>query len=124
MFRQPGDVIRALTRFRDCYDPATASLMLVGSSPSDPHREPFRSGFISHFDERALLVRRLARLEERARRLLILWHVEAHPVTHIAKRLGVSRVHCYRLRSRALLDMLDDDARGRTEPDVARAAAG
>lgn len=117
MFLTAGDVIRALARFRDCYDPKTASLMLVGSHAQDPHAEPFRAGFIARFDERAELLRRLATLDERARRLLVLWHVEAVPVAHIARRLGISRVHCYRVNRRALDAILDP------APTVAPAAS-
>jgi DNA-directed RNA polymerase specialized sigma subunit len=49
----------------------------------------------------------LRALDERERRLLILWHVIGHPVAHIARMLGISRVHCYRLQNQALQDMLD-----------------
>lgn len=108
MFFTSGEVIRALARFRDCYDPKSASLMLVGAHADDPHAEPFRQGFISRFDERSELVRRLSKLDERARRLLLLWHVEAVPVAQIARRLGISRVHCYRVNRRALEMMMDD----------------
>lgn len=107
MFKSPGDIISALKRFRDVYDPRTASFMLAGGGGGDPHAEPFRKGFIAHFDERAELTRRLRRLDDRARRLILLWHVEGRPVTHIAKLIGVSRVHCYRLSRRALEEMLD-----------------
>lgn len=105
----PGEIIRALLRFRDCYDPRTGSLMLVGSGQKDPHGEPFRPGFISGFEERAELQERLSRLEPRERLLLILWYIEGQPVTHIARSLGVSRVHCYRLKRKAFHALLDDD---------------
>ena len=107
MFVHPGDVVRALTRYRDAYDPRTTSLMAVGAG-GDPHSEPFRAGFIRHFEERTELIRRLDRLEPRARALLLLWHVEGRPVTQIARMLEISRVHCYRVQRRALEAMLDE----------------
>jgi DNA-directed RNA polymerase specialized sigma subunit len=88
--------------------------------PSDPHGEPFRRGFISNFEERAELSRRLDDLEERDRRLLMLWHMEGHPVARIARMLGISRVHCYRVQRRALEAML---AYGRPEQESVAAPA-
>lgn len=108
MFEEPGDVIRALVRFADCYDPKTASLMLVGAATKDPHGDPFGNGFIAHFDERAELLVRMQRVDERARTLLVMWYVQGRPVAHIARALGISRVHCYRVQRRALAAMIDD----------------
>lgn len=108
MFTHTGEVVRALQRYRDCYDPRTTSLMTFGGG-SDPHAEPFRSGFIVNLEERAELVRRLEALEERERMLLVFWHVEGRPVTQIANALDWSRVHCYRVQRRALEKMLDPE---------------
>jgi DNA-directed RNA polymerase specialized sigma24 family protein len=109
LFGQAIDVVRALERIRDYYGPRSASLMVMGGN-SDPHAEPFRSGFLGTFEERHEVVRRLMGLEERERSLLMLWHVVGTPVTDIARRLGMSRVHCYRVRARALASMLDEPA--------------
>ena len=111
MFSTPSDIVRALRRYRDCYDPRTTSLMQFGG-PSDPHGEPFAKGFIGNFEERAELARRLESLEERNRKLLVMWHVEGHPVARIARILGISRVHCYRLQSSALEQMVDGELAG------------
>lgn len=107
MFKHPKEIVRALQRYRDCYDPRTTSLMVFGGS-SDPHADPFRAGFITNFEERAVLLERLAELEDRSRRLLVLWHVAGHPVAHIARMLQISRVHCYRLADAALESMCDE----------------
>jgi DNA-directed RNA polymerase specialized sigma24 family protein len=115
LFTHPAEVVRALRRYRDCYDPQSTSLMAFGG-PSDPHAEPFRAGFVSHFEERAELQRRLQELDERSQKLLILWHVAGHPVAHIARMLGVSRVHCYRLQHQALELMLDARDRAHDAP--------
>jgi len=108
MFDEPGDIIRALVRFADCYDPKSASLMLVGTVTKDPHGDPFGGGFIANFDERAELLERMKRVDERARTLLVMWYVQARPVARIARALGISRVHCYRVQRRALAAMIDD----------------
>jgi len=107
VFTQPADVVAALRRFRTYYDPKTASFLLVGRGGSDPHSDPFRGDFLQTIDERHELLRRLATLEPRARRLLILWHVEGIPVASIARKLCMSRVHCYRVQRTALSKMLD-----------------
>ena len=108
MFSTPSDIVRALRRYRDCYDPRTTSLMQFGG-PSDPHSDPFRKGFIANLEERAELARRLEGLAERERKLLVLWHVEGHPVARIGRMLGISRVHCYRLQKLALEQMTARD---------------
>jgi DNA-directed RNA polymerase specialized sigma24 family protein len=70
---------------------------------------PFGFGFVSRIEEHAELVQKLRRLTPRERLLLLLWYTEQWPVTKIAERLGISRVHCYRVRDRALRAMLDED---------------
>jgi DNA-directed RNA polymerase specialized sigma24 family protein len=112
MFTHSGEIVRALRRYRDCYDPASTSIMAAGSGGRDPHRDPFGRGFVAHFEERSELLRRLARLDERSRSLLVLWHVAGHPVAHIARALQISRVHCYRLEKRALEVMLGEQDAG------------
>lgn len=107
-FSHSGDVVRALQRCRDCFDPRTTSLMIVGDV-KNPHRDPFGRGFISGFEERAEVQRRLARLDDRSRALMIMWHVFGYPVAQIARKLGLSRVHCYRLERAALEIMIDHD---------------
>lgn len=120
LFPTPGHLVHALLRLRDCYDPNTVSVMLVGAGEKDPHGEPFRPGFISHFDERAALQERLFRLEPRERLLVWLWYVEGRPVTQIARALHISRVHCYRLKRTALQTLLDETTpRTNVEPSLA-----
>ncbi|HVL90597.1 MAG TPA: sigma factor-like helix-turn-helix DNA-binding protein [Actinomycetota bacterium] len=113
-FAHPGDVVRALERSRDCFDPSSTSLMIVAET-KNPHRDPFGRGFIAGFEERTELRKRLARLDERSRALVILWHAYGHPVAQIARRLGISRVHCYRLERRALDLMIDQPEGGCAE---------
>jgi len=118
-FTSHDQVIEALRRLPAYYDPRTASVIrLPRGGSGDLHSAGFRPGFIATFEERAELLRRLRRLDERARTLLVLWFVEDRSAPDIARRLNVSRVHCYRLRERALRAMLDGDT---DAPQVAMA---
>jgi DNA-directed RNA polymerase specialized sigma24 family protein len=111
----PSQVITALLRYQDVFDPSTSSVLTVSASPKARGfgGEPFRGGLISRFEERVELVRRLRRLDPRKRAVLYLWYVESYPVAKIASELGISRVHCYRVRKRALNEMTDPNNEGR-----------
>ena len=54
LFTHPAEVVRALRRYRDCYDPRSTSLMAFGGPP-DPHAEPFRAGFLQGPQVRAVI---------------------------------------------------------------------
>lgn len=115
MLDGPSDVIRALIRYMDVFDPSTASIVLVGRRGSRFGRDAFRGGFIAGIEERAELVRRLQRLNPRKRNVLCLWYMSSLPAIDIAKHVGISRVHCYRLRKQALSEMT------RTDEEMAQA---
>ena len=109
LLRRPTDVIRALGRCRDLDQLHSGSIVYrVSSSGADRSRDPFHPWLLAGLEERAELADRLHRIGPRERRLLFLWYVEGQPVTAIAKTLGISRVHCYRLRDRAFQAMLAD----------------
>lgn len=122
MFTHHSQIVRALERVGDYSAPKSTSLMVL-SGGSDPHADPFRSGFLSTMDERHEVIRRLRLLDSRAQQLLLLWHVANHPVTEIAKQLKMSRVHCYRVRKQALEAMLAFDATNETDERAAEGAA-
>lgn len=124
MLDTASDVIRNLLRYRDVFDPKSASILFAGKGTRGFGGEPFRGGFISRFEERTELARRLRRLPSRERALLYLWYVESLPVTEIAVRLGVSRVHCYRLRNRALREMTQTEDSESPEPASTLPSAG
>jgi DNA-directed RNA polymerase specialized sigma24 family protein len=107
MFTEPADVIAALRRFRTFYDPKTSSVLLPGRGGTDHDADPFRAGFLTTIEERHEVLRRLGRLDPRARRLIVMWHVEGMPVAALARKLQLSRVHCYRINQAALEQMLD-----------------
>jgi Homeodomain-like domain-containing protein len=106
-FPDRSDLVRALARYGDEAGPRTGSVMFVGGAPSRS-RDPFHPGVVAGLEERAELARRLRRLDSRDRLLVFLWYVQGWSVPNIAARLGISRVHCYRVRDRALRAMLDE----------------
>ena len=109
LLREPADVVRALRRFGDFVDPKTGSILFLGGTRRRGG-DPFHPAFLTGVEERTELARRLQRLAPRERLLLFLWYVEGWPAARIAERLEISRVHCYRLRNRALRDTVADEA--------------
>lgn len=108
LFETPQDIADALCKAVGFYQASSTSLMRLRRHARRPDAGPFRAGFLTAIDERAELTRLLDGLDQRSRTLLLLWFVEDRPVTGIARHLGISRVHCYRLRDKALRAMLDE----------------
>lgn len=98
----PASVIRALTNYHASYERRSGSLMLVSQTGRRTGTDGYGYAFLARVEEHEELVRRLRLLEPRERLLLLLWYAEGWAVTDIAARLQISRVHCYRLRDRAL----------------------
>lgn len=96
----------ALERIEESGGPRSSWLISVNGTERDPDADPFRPGFLSALEMRTEILALLRRLDERSRRLLLLWFVYGRPVLEIATELRVSRVHCYRLRNQALDEML------------------
>lgn len=110
MFSTVGQVVRALKAFRDYYHPKSASIVLLaGSKTTDVDADPFRRGFLDSVHLRAELLGRLSSLDERERAVLMLWYVADLPVREICEQLQLSRSHAYRLRDRALAQMVDSE---------------
>lgn len=107
MFATAGDVIRALKAYRDYYDPRSRSVLATSSRSTDIDRDPFGRGFLDSIETRTELLCRLSTLDERERSILMLWYVLDLPVKEVCERLSLSRSHAYRLRDRALLELLD-----------------
>ena len=101
LFRGRSEVVRALSRMYDRVETKSGSIVFVGRSTKRGGSPP-GYGLLNDVEERARLVRGLQVLPERDRLLLFLWYVEEWPVVRIAEYLKLSRVHCYRLRDRAL----------------------
>jgi DNA-directed RNA polymerase specialized sigma subunit len=117
----PAHVVRALTSFTDSERPVSSSVLSVGSGRRSSDLLGF--GALARVEERAELTRRLKRLPERERLLLLLWYAEGWPAIAIAEHLGISRIHCYRLRNRAIeaLTCPTDALDQRAQPSAAGA---
>lgn len=110
MYQTAGQVVRALKAFRDYYQPQSRSVLTASSKTTDVDADPFRRGFLESVDLRSDLLKRLSSLGERERSILIHWYVMDEPVGEICEKLSLSRSHCYRLRDRALDEMLDPES--------------
>jgi DNA-directed RNA polymerase specialized sigma24 family protein len=108
LFTTVGEFVAALRRVPECYDPKTTSILFIRGCDGRAEAEPFHGGFLSRFEERAEVIRLLGEIDQRSRRLLVMWFVEGIPVARIARCLRISRVHCYRLKDQALRRMLHD----------------
>jgi DNA-directed RNA polymerase specialized sigma24 family protein len=110
LFASPEGVAYALKRYRDVFDPKTTSVIVVSHDAFDATQGPFRNGLISRLDEREELCRRMTeRLEARERKLLFLWYVADLAPAGVARSLGISRMHAYRLRKNALSALCDEE---------------
>ena len=109
MLATAREVRRAIATLEDFYDPQTGSIVVLAESRGkDSYREePFKSGFLDTLDERHEVARRLQLLDERKRQIMLLWHLETLPKTEIAERVGVSRMHVYRLHGQAMQEIIE-----------------
>lgn len=102
LLRDADAVIRALARLNDPDAARSTSLMQV-----PPHRgrstgDAYGFASTSWMEEHAELVRRLRGLNQREREMLLLCYTEDRSVAEVSELMGISRVHGYRLRHRAL----------------------
>jgi len=110
-FDTQESVIRALVRF-DEDSTYSSSVLSIAKGGRRRAADAYGIGFLRRLEEHEELVRRMWRLTERDRLLLVLWYSQGWPVTQIATRLNISRVHCYRLRDRALASILEPSHEG------------
>lgn len=109
MLKTVEEVIAALKRYREAFDPKTTSIIMCRKDGFDPLVEPFRAGFLSRIEEREELQRRMRMaLTERERTLLWLWYIVDLPICRIAREVDISRRHCYRLRDKALSSLVNE----------------
>src|SRR5688572_9277211 len=102
MLASSADVIRCLIMYTDWWQPSTSSILQVGvARRGEGPGDGLHPGVIETLDERTELLRRVARIEERERRILFLWYVAQLGVAEIARATGVSVRQCHRLRGRA-----------------------
>jgi DNA-directed RNA polymerase specialized sigma subunit len=110
------DVIRALVRYVDWWQPRSASVYRIGGRRTTKG-DGIPAGLLETLDERAELCRRMELLSERDRHLLFLWYVEQAVVEDIARTLRLSRRQCFRVRAKALRVLTDS---GNAEPQRRR----
>lgn len=103
LFASPAEVTRGLLTYTDWWQPATSSVLQVGSARrSSAFSDGMKAGLLDRLDERDELRRRMKVLGETDRRLLYLWYVVQLPAREIAQALGISRRQCFRRRASAI----------------------
>ena len=70
-------------------------------------RTPIEPVPVSLLARRERVLAALRALEPRERLVLFRWFIEDRPPSEIARELGVSRTHCYRIRDRALAHLVE-----------------
>jgi len=110
MLDTPEKVINTLKTITDCYCLKSNFIICPKSNKSGSnYREPFCNGFLSEVDKRFELINRLSKLDGRERTTLLLFYTFSKPVDFIADRLGISLRHFYRVKKRALEDVINFD---------------
>jgi len=117
------DVITALVRYTDWWQPVTSSILVAGAARrSNDFSDGIRDGLLDSLDERAELRGRMARLTERDRRVLFLWYVRELEVSEIARVLKLSRRQCFRIRAAAIDRLVEQGEAEPGSPDARSAA--
>jgi DNA-directed RNA polymerase specialized sigma24 family protein len=108
MLSSTHDVIRCLMTYTDWWQMSTSSVLQVGvARRGQEGGDGLHPGLVDTLDERTELCRRVGLLNERDRRVLIMWYVLQLPVADIARAIGVSGRQCHRLRGRAVRRIVD-----------------
>ena len=100
-------VEEALWRFADAYQPRSSSITTVPSGRITGDRLPFNAAFLDRLDERSELKARLAWLDHEEQIVVLRWYVEGAKPEAIARHLGRSVRHVYRVRARAVERLVD-----------------
>ena len=117
MLSTPEKVISGLKTLNDCYYLKSKSIVYANHDSLDSkYREPFRKGFLSEADKRFELIKRLNKLDDRERKILLLFYTFSVPIDHIAEEVGVSRRHCYRIKKKGIENITGMDG-GRVVKD-------
>lgn len=102
-----AEIERGLARYNDAFQPRTASFVSVGGSGRGPGGEVFHPTLLEDLELRAELRARLSWLDHEERLVLLRWYIESRPVQVIARELGRSVRHVYRVRNRAMERILE-----------------
>jgi DNA-directed RNA polymerase specialized sigma24 family protein len=95
-------VERALQCFTDPYQPRTSSITTVPQGRAGAERFPFGPALLDRLDERSELRTRIHWLDPEARIVLARWYLEGARPETIARDLHRSVRHVYRVRTRAV----------------------
>jgi len=118
------DVITALIRYTDWWQPVTSSILVAGAARrSHEFSDGIRDGLLDSLDERVELRRRMGRLSDRDRGVLFLWYVRELEVSEIARVLELSRRQCFRIRSAAVDRIVEEGEADADGTPNARSAA-
>ena len=118
-------MIRALLRYTDWWQPASASVAIVGTARRGrDFGDGIPKGLLATLDERTELCRRMRLVEDRDRRLLFLWYVKQLIAQDIAKEMRLSRRQVFRRRANAVRLIVDLDPDGNADRTSALPAAG
>ncbi len=97
------EVISTLKTLNDCYYLKSNFIICPKLSKLNiGYREPFCLGFLDSIERRKELVRRLNKLEEREKTILLLFYTFGRPINYIERGLFLSCRHCYRIKNKAL----------------------
>ena len=108
MLNSTRDVVRCLVTYNDWWQPASASVLLVGGARRDKNlRDGLNPGVVETLDERTELSRRMLFLSEGDRHLLFLWYVRQLHVDEISSVLHLSRRQCFRRKAKSIKTIVD-----------------
>ena len=102
-----GEVINTLKTLNDYYYLKSNFIIYPKSNKSDIRdREPFRPGFLRSIEKRSELLKRLNKLNKNEKTILLLFYTFCKPITYIEHALRLSCRHCYRLKKKALQNII------------------
>ncbi|MCL5292410.1 MAG: DUF1492 domain-containing protein [Actinobacteria bacterium] len=113
-----AEIIATLKRLVDFIQPNTSSLIVLseGRNRYICDKEPFKKGFLDDVEKRHELTRRLRTLDRTKASILLLWYVETKSKVEIARILGLSRTHIYRLHNEAIEELVAMNAEAPRKP--------
>jgi DNA-directed RNA polymerase specialized sigma24 family protein len=97
-----NEVVRCLVTYTDWWQLVSTSVLSLGPRSRGFSSDGIRPGLVETLEERMELSRRMAELPPRERGVLFLWYVGQLSATQVARGVGISRRHCFRVRARAL----------------------
>ena len=101
------EVISTLKTLNDYYCLKSNFIIYPKSNKSDiRNREPFRPGFLGSIEKRSELLKRLNKLNKNEKTILLLFYTFCKPITYIEHTLHLSCRQCYRIKKKALQNII------------------